>query len=92
MKIRPQKTTAAGQADEVGGRDAIDITTVHVNQVLQQIRAGGLIVTKGTRLTIPDRERLKEVGQFNPGYLQLEQRDLAAPDEAQGRPSQHRAQ
>jgi hypothetical protein len=74
----------------VGG-DAIDITTVHVNRVLQQMRAGGLIVTKGTRLTIPDWERLKEVGEFNPGYLQLEQGDLAAPDAAQSRPSQHRA-
>ena len=71
--------------------DALDITTVHVNRVPQQMRAGGLIVTKGTRLTIPDWERLKEVGEFNPGYLQLEQRDLAAPDAAQVRPNQRRA-
>ena len=71
--------------------DALDVTTVHVNRVLQQTRAGGLIVTKGTRLSIPDWERLKEVGEFNQGYLQLEQGDLAAPDAAQGWASQRRA-
>jgi Crp-like helix-turn-helix protein len=91
MKIRPRKTTVADKQMRWVVGDAIDITTVHVNRVLQQMRAGGLIVTKGTRLTIPDWERLKEVGEFNPGYLQLEQGDLAAPDAAQSRPSQHRA-
>jgi CRP-like cAMP-binding protein len=54
MKIRPQKTTAAGQADEVGVGDALGIITVHVNRVLQQMRASGVIVTTGARLTVPD--------------------------------------
>jgi CRP-like cAMP-binding protein len=58
--------------------DAFGITSVHVNRVLQQMRADGLIETKGTRLMIPDWDRLKEVGEFNPLYLQLEQGDLAA--------------
>jgi CRP-like cAMP-binding protein len=58
--------------------DAFGITTVHVNRVLQQMRADGLIVTKGTRLTIPDWDRLKEVGEFTPGYLHLEQPEEAA--------------
>jgi hypothetical protein len=71
--------------------DALGITTVHVNRVLKQMRAGGLIVTKGTRLTIPDWDRLKEVGEFNPGYLQLEQGDFAAPDAVQDWLSQRRA-
>jgi CRP-like cAMP-binding protein len=71
--------------------DALGITTVHVNRVLQQMRADGLIVTKGTRLTIPDWGRLKEVGEFNPIYLQLEQGDPATPAAAQNWLSQRRA-
>jgi CRP-like cAMP-binding protein len=58
--------------------DAFGITTVHVNRVLQQMRADGLIEMKGTRLTVPDWDRLKEVGEFNPLCLHLEQGDLAA--------------
>ena len=58
--------------------DALGFTTVHVNRVLQQLRAEGLIVTEGTRLTIPDWERLKQVGEFDPTYLHLEQEDAAA--------------
>ncbi len=56
---------------EIG--DALGLTTVHVNRVLQQLRADGLIETKGTRLTIPDWDRLKEVGEFDPTYLHLRQ-------------------
>ncbi|MFL5206533.1 MAG: helix-turn-helix domain-containing protein, partial [Microvirga sp.] len=55
--------------------NALGITTVHVNRVFQAMRADGLIQTKGTRLTIPDWERLKEVGDFDPTYLHLEQED-----------------
>jgi len=58
--------------------DALGITTVHVNRVLQQMRADGLIEMKGAWLTFPDWNRLKEVGEFNPLYLQLEQEGLAA--------------
>ncbi|KFG70638.1 Crp/Fnr family transcriptional regulator [Microvirga sp. BSC39] len=56
--------------------DALGITTVHVNRVLQQLRTDGLIELKGTRLNIPDWEKLKQVGEFNPMYLHLE--DLQA--------------
>jgi CRP-like cAMP-binding protein len=58
--------------------DAFGLTPVHVNRVLKQMRADGLIETKGSRLTIPDWDRLKEVGEFNPTYLHLEQEGLAA--------------
>jgi CRP-like cAMP-binding protein len=60
---------------EVG--EALGLTSVHVNRVLQQMRADGLVETQGTRLTIPDWDRLKEAGEFNPLYLQLEQGDRA---------------
>ncbi|WP_445502502.1 Crp/Fnr family transcriptional regulator [Microvirga sp. G4-2] len=58
--------------------DALGFTTVHVNRVLQQLRAEGLIVTQGTRLTIPDWDRLKQMGEFDPTYLHLVREDAAA--------------
>jgi CRP-like cAMP-binding protein len=58
--------------------DALGFTNVHVNRIFQQLRAEGLIVTEGTRLTIPDWERLKQVGEFDPTYLHLVQEDEAA--------------
>jgi CRP-like cAMP-binding protein len=58
--------------------DALGFTPVHVNRVLQQMRAEGLIETKGTRLKIPDWNKLKEVGEFDPTYLHLENEQVAA--------------
>jgi len=58
--------------------DALGFTPVHVNRVFQQLRAEGLIVTEGTRLTIPDWDRLKQVGEFDPTYLHLESDEAAA--------------
>jgi CRP-like cAMP-binding protein len=58
--------------------DAMGITPVHVNRVLQQMRAEGLIETQGTRLRIPDWNKLKEVGEFDSTYLHLVREDAAA--------------
>jgi DNA-binding transcriptional regulator LsrR (DeoR family) len=58
--------------------DAMGVTTVHVNRVLQQMRADGLIELKGDRLNIPDWEKLKEAGEFDPTYLHLESDQAAA--------------
>jgi CRP-like cAMP-binding protein len=52
--------------------DALGFTTVHVNRIIQQMRAGGLIELSGDRLNIPDWEKLKQVGEFDPTYLHLE--------------------
>jgi CRP-like cAMP-binding protein len=52
--------------------DAMGITPVHVNRVLQAMRADGLIELSGDRLNIPDWEKLKQVGEFDPTYLHLE--------------------
>jgi hypothetical protein len=51
---------------------------VHVNRVLQQMRAEGLVETQGTRLRVPDWDKLKEVGEFDPTYLHLMREDAAA--------------
>jgi CRP-like cAMP-binding protein len=58
--------------------DALGVSNVHVNRVLQQMRADGLIETKGTQLKIPDWDRLKQVGEFDPTYLHLENNQAAA--------------
>jgi CRP-like cAMP-binding protein len=57
--------------------DAIGTSTVHVNRVLQDLRAKDLIRSKGTQVIIPAWERLKEVAGFDPLYLHLKQ-DRAA--------------
>lgn len=57
--------------------DAMGISTVHVNRVLQALRAQGLIRLAGNTLTLLDWEQLKQVGDFEPTYLHLE-----APEQA----------
>jgi CRP-like cAMP-binding protein len=54
------------------------VSTVHVNRVLQQLRADGLIELTGDRLKVPDWDRLKEAGEFDPTYLHLVRDDAAA--------------
>lgn len=58
--------------------DALGLTTVHVNQVMQQMRTEGLIALSGEWLNIPDWEKLKQVGEFDPTYLHLESDQAAA--------------
>jgi CRP-like cAMP-binding protein len=58
--------------------DAVGFTTVHVNRILQQLRADGLIELKGERLFVPDWEKLKQAGEFDPAYLHLENERAAA--------------
>jgi CRP-like cAMP-binding protein len=52
--------------------DALGITPVHVNRVLKELRADGLIEMRGERLNIPDWKKLKQAGDFDPTYLHLE--------------------
>jgi CRP-like cAMP-binding protein len=58
--------------------DALGVTNVHVNRVLQQMRADGLIELNGDRLFVPDWDKLKQVGEFDPTYLHLENDQAAA--------------
>ncbi len=53
--------------NEIG--DALGLSTVHVNRILQELRREGLIVFKNKRVTIPDLDRLKEAVGFDPAYL-----------------------
>jgi predicted ArsR family transcriptional regulator len=58
--------------------DALGVTNVHVNRVIQQLRAEGLIELSGDRLNILDWEKLKQVGEFDPTYLHMEDEQAAA--------------
>ncbi|GHA85550.1 Crp/Fnr family transcriptional regulator [Modicisalibacter luteus] len=57
--------------------DAIGTSSVHMNRVLQALRADGLIQTKGKQVIVPDWEKLKEAGDFDPLYLHLEEAGAA---------------
>ncbi len=58
--------------------DALGVSNVHVNRVLQEMRANGLIKLSGDRLKILDWETLKRVGDFDPTYLHLKRNQAAA--------------
>lgn len=58
--------------EELG--DALGLTPVHVNRVLQRMRGDELISFKGGVLTIHDYRRLEAASGFNSNYLHIAQR------------------
>jgi CRP-like cAMP-binding protein len=54
--------------------DALGLTPVHVNRVLQRLRAGGLITLQDRVLTLEDPAALRKAAGFDPGYLHARQR------------------
>jgi DNA-binding transcriptional regulator LsrR (DeoR family) len=57
--------------------DALGLTTVHVNRVVQELRGDGLITLRGSSLHINAWEGLQQLAKFNPTYLHLEGREAA---------------
>lgn len=53
--------------------DAQGLSNVHVNRVMQKLKADGLILATGKTLTILNWAALKEFGDFDAGYLHLRQ-------------------
>ena len=51
--------------------DALGLTNVHVNRVLQQLRGQGVITSRQSTLVVNEWERLKQLGEFVPNYLHL---------------------
>ena len=49
--------------------DALGLCIVHVNRVLQRLRAERLIETPNRRIRVLDRDRLEAVADFDPAYL-----------------------
>lgn len=54
--------------------DALGLTSVHVNRVLQRMRSEALISLRQGMLTILDYARLEEASGFDANYLHLERR------------------
>jgi CRP-like cAMP-binding protein len=52
--------------------DALGISAVHANRTIQQLRAQGLIAWRGDVVVIEDWERLQEVAEFDPAFLNLQ--------------------
>ncbi|HEX2510702.1 MAG TPA: Crp/Fnr family transcriptional regulator [Microvirga sp.] len=57
--------------------DALGLSTVHVNRVLQDLRSEGIISLHGGSLTVLDWEGLKSAGEFDPAYLHLVRTEAA---------------
>jgi len=51
--------------------DAVGISTVHVNRVLQELRQRGLIAWDGGQVSIPDWHGLAGMADFDDLYLHL---------------------
>ncbi len=51
--------------------DALGISNVHVNRVLQELRGENLISWSGNTLKVLDWEALQAAGEFDPTYLHL---------------------
>jgi CRP-like cAMP-binding protein len=55
--------------------DALGISTVHINRVLQELRGENLISLSGSSLKVLNWEGLQEAGGFDPTYLHLATRE-----------------
>ena len=58
--------------------EATGLTLVHLNRMLQELRAANLVVLKSKTLAIPDLEALMSAALFNPAYLHLDHAETAA--------------
>jgi CRP-like cAMP-binding protein len=52
--------------------DVVGLTPVHVNRTLKALEAGGLLKRDKRRVSFPDWQALREVGDFNQRYLHIE--------------------
>ncbi|MFC1459512.1 Crp/Fnr family transcriptional regulator [Microvirga arabica] len=52
--------------------DTLGLSTVHVNRVIQEMRAQGLITWRGETVVIEDWPRLQQIAEFDPTFLSLE--------------------
>lgn len=58
--------------------DVLGLTSVHVNRSIRALEAEGLVSRHKRMVTFPDITRLREVGDFNPLYLHLDNHPLLA--------------
>ncbi len=56
--------------------DLLGLSPVHVNRVLQELRASGMVSWEHQHVQILDWDRLSAMAEFDPSYLQLEPHEL----------------
>jgi CRP-like cAMP-binding protein len=49
--------------------DALGLSAVHVNRVLQHLREEGLVTFQKRRVVFDDFDRLQDLADFDPAYL-----------------------
>ena len=54
--------------------ECLGLTSVHINRTLQELRRRDLVEFQNRRLTIKDVDALKQVAEFDPGYLYIGKR------------------
>lgn len=59
--------------------DTTGLSDVHMNRILQRLRAENLIMLRSNELVILDAQRLIAFSNFNPNYLHLQQLTGGAP-------------
>ena len=59
--------------------DVCGLTPVHINRTLKALEARGLIRREKRKVSFPDWQALREVGDFNQRYLHLQTQLAAAP-------------
>lgn len=52
--------------------DCLGLSLIHLNRVVQQLRAGGLIRVERRTLTVPDPAALRALAHFRPDYLHFD--------------------
>ena len=58
--------------------DCLGMSLVHINRILQRMRAEGLITLAGGTVTIQDWQRLSQIAGFDAAYLHFGNRHLFA--------------
>ena len=66
--------------------DALGLTSVHTNRTLMALGDDGLIARNQRAVRVVDRPGLMEVGDFDPAYLQLNERGHPAYARAREKP------
>jgi CRP-like cAMP-binding protein len=54
--------------------ECLGLTSVHINRTLQELRRRDLVEFQNRRVTIKDVDALKQVAEFDPGYLYIGKR------------------
>jgi CRP-like cAMP-binding protein len=67
--VRPGAGQGSVRVTQSDLADALGITDVHINRILQTFRTSGILDIKRKQVTLRDLERVVEIGGFDDRYL-----------------------